>query len=192
MALNFNLDFGGKWGSTLFMHGPLGLGRFPEFKTEDLIYWQPSASVHSAGTLPGGITQSLKKPACTLLQSGCLAEAQIFFRILAKSQKFSKSQIYAWPHLWMGPHDLWVLMGGPWPPEIYRWPFSLMDGPSVRNIKCLAFGINGVASPLVNGPHRTYGWPPPNLWMAPPPKILRILAQKQTNFTLLHWLIFQN
>ena len=34
-----------------------------------------------------------------------------------------------------------------------------MDGPSVRNIKCLAFGINGVASPLVNGPHRTYGWP---------------------------------
>ena len=35
-----------------------------------------------------------------------------------------------------------------------------MDGPSVRNIKCLAFGINGVASPLVNGP-------PPNLWVAP-------------------------
>lgn len=42
-----------------------------------------------------------------------------------------------------------------------------MDGPSVRNIKCLAFGINGVASPLVNGPHRTYGWPLLNLWMAP-------------------------
>ena len=103
-------------------------------------------------------------------------------------------EIFKVPHLCMAPFvdgPPW-LMGGPWPPEIYRWPFSLMDGPSVRNIKCLAFGINGVASPLVNGPHRTYGWPPPNLWMAPPPKILRILAQKQTNFTLLHWLIFQN
>ena len=115
MALNFNLDFGGKWGSTLFMHGPFALGATPKFKFEGLIYYLASASIHSAGTLPGGIVQSLKKPACTLLQSGCLAEAKFFFRILAKSQKFSKSQIYAWPHLWMGPRT--KLVG----PSVQLW-----------------------------------------------------------------------
>ena len=126
MALNFNLDFGGKWGSTLFMHGPFALGATPKFKFEGLIYYLASASIHSAGTLPGGIVQSLKKPACTLLQSGCLAEAQIFFRILAKSQKFSKSHIYAWPHLWMGPHDLWV---APDPLKFIDGPFHLWMAP---------------------------------------------------------------
>ena len=163
MALNFNLDFGGKWGSTLFMHGPLGLGRFPEFKTEDLIYWQPSASVHSAGTLPGGITQSLKKPACTLLQSGCLAEAQIFFRILAKSQKFSKSQIYAWPHLWMGPHDLWV---APDPLKFIDGPFHLWMAPQseTSNVWPLAsmelpHHLWMAPTELMGGPRRIYGWP---------------------------------
>ena len=34
-------------------------------------------------------------------------------------------------------------------------------------------GINGVASQLVDGPHPTYGWPPPNLLMDPLEQISR-------------------
>ena len=66
MALNFNLDFGGKWGSTLFMHGPFALGATPKFKFEGLIYYLASASIHSAGTLPGGLTWVLISGANTL------------------------------------------------------------------------------------------------------------------------------
>ena len=57
-------------------------------------------------------------------------------------------------------------------------PRKFMDGPfslSVRNIKCLAFGISGVASPLVNGPYGIYRWPPQNLWVAP--KILKKMVE---------------
>jgi hypothetical protein len=50
----------------------------------------------------------------------------------------------------------------PDPRKFMNGPFSL----SVRNIKCLAFGISGVASPLVNGPYGIYRWPPQNLWVA--------------------------
>ena len=51
----------------------------------------------------------------------------------------------------------------PDPRKFMNGPFSL----SARNIKCLAFGFSGVASPLVNGPHGIYGWPLQNLWVAP-------------------------
>ena len=51
----------------------------------------------------------------------------------------------------------------PDPRKFMNGPFSL----SARNIKCLAFGFSGVASPLVNGPYGIYGWPLWNLWMAP-------------------------
>ena len=56
----------------------------------------------------------------------------------------------------MGRHDY---MDGPRPPEIYGWPFSLMDGP-------FHFWMA-----LSKEHHRrsptTCGWPPPNLCVAP-------------------------
>ena len=48
-------------------------------------------------------------------------------------------------------------------------------------------GINGVASQLVDGPHPTYGWPPPNLLMDPLEQISRKNDQFHVGVSLLRF-----
>ena len=64
--------------------------------------------------------------------------AQNFFRILAKSQKFSKSPIlviYAWTHLWMASMTIWVapdplkFIDDPFHLWIALDPLKFIDGP---------------------------------------------------------------
>jgi len=86
----------------LLMHGPfrhIFFALTPRMQFEGLIYWQASASVHSAGSLPGGLTQSF-----------------IFgFNAFLCNVSF------------MCPHDLWVLMGGPL--KFIDGPFHLWMAP---------------------------------------------------------------
>ena len=73
--------------------------------------------------------------------------------------------------IWMAPDPL-KFMDGPF----HLWMALFTFGwPSVRN-------ITGDPPPLVDGPHPTYVWPPPNLWMAPLEQIFTLLMQKMTNF----------